>query len=78
VLVALVWLSRVPTVNPVRHAVTAAVFLGPLLSGNLTTENHWLLAAATASAAFGLSLAVVWRSIATARPLPMQTVIGAA
>jgi hypothetical protein len=77
VLVALVWLSRVPTVNPVRHAVTAAVFLG-LLSGNLTTENHWLLAAATASAAFGLSLAVVWRSIATARPLPMQTVIGAA
>jgi hypothetical protein len=78
VLVALVWLSRVPAATPLRHAIMVAVFLGPLLSGNLSTESHWLLAAATASAAFGLTLAVAWRELAAARSFSIGTVTGAA
>jgi len=74
VLVALVWLSRVPETirTPWRIALTAAVFLGPLASGNLSTQTHWMLAFLTAVAAFALSLTVAWRAA------PPRLVTGAA
>jgi alpha-1,2-mannosyltransferase len=80
VFVALVWLSQVPMrgAAPLRSAVTALVFLLPLLSGNLSTQTHWMLAAVTASAAFGLTLAIAWRSIAPPRLFQVRTVTGAA
>jgi alpha-1,2-mannosyltransferase len=64
VFVALVWLSRLWPAEPRawRVPVVAAVFLGPLLSGNLSTDQHWLMAFVTASLAFALTLAIAWRS----------------
>jgi alpha-1,2-mannosyltransferase len=80
VLVALVWLSRVPgaTASPLRNAVMVAVFLGPLLSGNLATGSHWMLAAITAFAAFGLALTIAWKIPAPSRTLSPHTVTGVA
>jgi alpha-1,2-mannosyltransferase len=65
VFVALVWLSRLrPAGSPPWWTIAmAAVFLGPLMSGNLGTEAHWMPAAITASLAFGLALAVAWREL---------------
>jgi alpha-1,2-mannosyltransferase len=64
VFVALVWLSRLWPAEPRswRIPAMAAVFLGPLLSGNLSSEQHWLMAFVTASLAFGLTLAIAWRN----------------
>jgi hypothetical protein len=81
VFVALVWLSRVAAPEGPgawRTVVTAAVFMGPLLSGNLSTDTHWLVAFATASLAFGLTLAVAWRTLGWPRLVPARAVTGAA
>ena len=68
VFVALVWLSLVPRERGAwRTAAMAAVFVGPLLSGNLSTESHWMLAAVTASLAFGLTVTVAWRNVTLPR-----------
>ena len=68
VLVSLVWLSRVRPAfgGPWVTGIAAAVYLGPLLSGNLEINAHWLVAFVTASLAFALTIAVAWRS--PARP----------
>jgi alpha-1,2-mannosyltransferase len=80
VLVALVWLSRVSTEQkaPWRVIATLAAFLLPLLSGNLATESHLMLAAVTAAIAFGLTLAVAWRAAMPARLSRRLFVTGAA
>jgi alpha-1,2-mannosyltransferase len=81
VFVALVWLSRVPASGgavPWRTAAMAAVFMGPLVSGNLSTGSQWMLAAVTAAMAFGLTLAVAWPALAISRFGPVRTVTGAA
>ena len=64
VFVALVWLSLVPAKDGAlwRVPLMAAAFLGPLLSGNLSTESHWMLAFVTAALAFGLTIAMAWRA----------------
>ena len=68
VFVALVWLSLVPRERGAwRTAAMAAVFVGPLLSGNLSTESHWMLAAVTVSLAFGLTVTVAWRNVTLPR-----------
>ncbi len=70
VLVALVWLSRVKLIGGVPAWLTAAmiaVFLGPLLSGNLTDNAHWMMAFVTASLGFAVTLAVVWRTLDASR-----------
>jgi alpha-1,2-mannosyltransferase len=79
VFVALVWLSRVPPENEgwSRRAVTTAVFLLPLLAGKLPGHAHWMFAAITASAAFGLTLAIAWRTVPP-RLFRSRSVIGAA
>ncbi len=80
VLVALVWLSRA---TPPERApgwltgVAIAVFLGPLLSGNLASNAHWLTAFFTASAAFVLTLVVAWRDRA-AMATPRRTGVSVA
>jgi alpha-1,2-mannosyltransferase len=74
VFVGLVWLTRVcpetgallatpPWARSWRPVAMAVVFLCPLLSGNLGGERHWLLAAITAAAAFGLTLTVAWPNL---------------
>jgi alpha-1,2-mannosyltransferase len=65
VFVALVWLSRARPAGagPWWTIAMAAVFLGPILSGNIGAEAHWMEAAGTASLAFGLTLAVAWRCL---------------
>jgi hypothetical protein len=81
VFVALVWLSRVPPAEGSgawRTVLTAAVFVGPLLSGNLSTETAWPVAFATASLAFGLTLAVAWRALGWPGLVPTRPVTGAA
>jgi hypothetical protein len=68
VLVALVWLSRVAPAGDTPKFLTGAavaVFLGPLLSGNLASNAHWLLAFCTASAAFALTVTIAWRDRST-------------
>jgi len=72
VFVALVWLSRAPLASGSKGlTVTAiAVFLGPLLSGNLGTNSHWLAAFVTASMAFALILAVAWRALEGLTTIP--------
>src|ERR1019366_7073866 len=80
VFVALVWLSRVTWVGGAPKWLTGiaiAVFLGPLLSGNLATRSHWLMAFMTASLAFGLTLAIAWRSLALPRWVAARPVTGA-
>jgi hypothetical protein len=80
VFVALVWLSRVMWVGGAPKWLTGiaiAVFLGPLLSGNLATRSHWLMAFMTASLAFGLTLAIAWRSLALPRWVAARPVTGA-
>jgi hypothetical protein len=79
VLVALVWLSRVPAEGASwsRNAVTAAVFLMPLLAGKLPGHGHLMFAAVTASAAFGLTLAIAWHA-APERLFRPRTVTGVA
>jgi alpha-1,2-mannosyltransferase len=79
VFVALVWLSLVPAANAGawRTRMTAAVFLGPLLSGNLLRESHLMLAFLTAASAFGLTLAIAWGALAcpksaVASPVPQK------
>ena len=72
VFLALVWLSHVwlsharSGARPSRAAAAwtvamGLVFLGPLLSGNLSTETHWLFAALTATLAFGLTVTMAAR-----------------
>ncbi len=81
VFVALLWLSRVPPAEAPgawRAAVTAVVFLAPLLAGNLSSEIPWPVAFAIASLAFGLTLAVTWRTLGWPRLAPARTVTGAA
>jgi hypothetical protein len=80
VFVALVWLTRLWPAEPRswRGPAMAAVFLGPLLSGNLSTESHWLMAFATASLAFGLTAAIAWRMLAAPRVASASAVTGAA
>jgi hypothetical protein len=76
VFVALVWLSRVAPVGGVPKWLTGAaiaVFLGPLLSGNLATNSHWLMAFLTASLAFVVTLAIAWRTL----PAPRWAITGA-
>ena len=65
VLVALVWISRVPP-RPWLGAASVAVFLGPLLAGNFGGNAHWLVAFAAAAMTFALAVAVAWRDL----PLP--------
>jgi alpha-1,2-mannosyltransferase len=80
VFLALVWISRVKFADgaPAWLTTTAVlVFLGPFLTGNLTTNAHWMAAFITASMAFALTLAVAWRTLAP-RPLPVRAVTGAA
>jgi alpha-1,2-mannosyltransferase len=70
VFVALVWLSRVAPAGGVPKWLTGtaiAVFLGPLLSGNLATNSHWLMAFLTAALAFVVTLAIAWRTLAAPR-----------
>ena len=70
VLVALVWLSRVAFAGGTPKWLTAGavvVFMGPLLSGNLATDGHWLVAFVTASLAFILTMAVAWRTLVSSR-----------
>lgn len=81
VFVALVWLSRLPPPEGSavwRTVVTAMVFMGPLLSGNLSTGTQWPVAFVTASLAFGLTLTVIWRILGWPRLVPARTVNGAA
>ena len=81
VFVALVWVSRaaLPDTAPKWLTATAvAVFLGPLLSGNLATNAHWMAAFGTATMAFALTLAVAWRTLAPPpRSEPARAVSGA-
>jgi hypothetical protein len=70
VLVALVWLSRMKFADGTPKWLTAGsivVFLGPLLSGNLSTNGHWPVAFVTASLGFLLTIAVVWRMLVSPR-----------
>ena len=53
VFAALVWLSKSPN-RPI--VLMTAVFLGPLLSGNLSIDGGLMVAAITAAAAFALAL----------------------
>jgi hypothetical protein len=79
VFVALVWLSRARLAGGAGNWLTGtavAVFLGPLLSGNLVTNTHWMVAFITASMAFALTLAVAWRTLAPPRAVPMRAVTG--
>ncbi len=74
VLVALVWLTRVRRPDWVADgrplwwtAGMIAVFMGPLFSGNLSSETHWTFAALTAMGAFALTLTAVWRPVFSPR-----------
>jgi hypothetical protein len=71
VFVALVWLSRVPRMGW-RTLAMAAAFLGPLLSGNIFGDTHVPVAFATASLAFGLTVALAWREMGMPRLLPAR------
>jgi alpha-1,2-mannosyltransferase len=79
VFVALVWLSCLWPAEPRswRVPATAAVFLGPLLSGNLSAQSIWPWAFATASLAFTLTAAIAWRVLAAPRLAPEPAVIAA-
>jgi hypothetical protein len=78
VFVALVWLSRAEGATGWRRSLMAAVFLGPLLSGNLSTESHWMVAFVVAALAFGVSIAVAWRAPSVPRFVSARAVTGAA
>jgi alpha-1,2-mannosyltransferase len=79
VLVALIWISRVPSTDGSTWltAASVAVFLGPILSGNLAANSHWLVAFISASMAFGLALAVAWRTPVSPLLPPGRAVTGA-
>jgi alpha-1,2-mannosyltransferase len=79
VFVALVWLTRVPPMGGAgswRTAAMAAVFVGPLLSGNLSAGSHWLVAFVTASLAFGLTVTIAWRTLDWRRFVPRRVAAG--
>jgi alpha-1,2-mannosyltransferase len=81
VFVALVWLSLVPRAavpGAWRTVLTGAVFMGPLLSGNLSTDIRWLQAFVTASLCLGLAIAVAWRVLGWPRLMPSRIATGAA
>ena len=67
VFLALVWLTRLKSSGGALWTVAMGLaFLGPLLSGNLSTDRHWVLAALTAGLAFGLTVTMALH--ARARP----------
>jgi hypothetical protein len=76
VFVALVWLSRVPRAEGApggwRTLAMAAAFLGPLLSGNVFGDTHVPVAFATASLAFGLTVALAWSEMGMPRLVPAR------
>jgi hypothetical protein len=75
VFVALVWISLVPPAREyreIRMAAMAVVFLGPMMSGNLSTGVPLLAAAITATLAFVLSLAVAWQVKLSRQGLPAR------
>lgn len=79
VLVALIWLSAAARVVRTPNWLTGVavlVFVGPLLSGNLATNSHWVLAFCTASGAFALTLAIAWRSMTSPRGESTRSVSG--
>jgi hypothetical protein len=81
VFVALVWLSRLQPISdasPKRTLAMAAVFLGPLLSGNLATGVPLMAASITATLAFGLTVAIVLPSLKLPRFLTAAHVTGEA
>ena len=75
VLVALVWLNQLTSSRASWETpLLAAVFLGPLLSGNLSTGTHWVIAAVTAAGAFALVLANVARTGVLGWSVPVPVV----
>jgi hypothetical protein len=81
VFVALVWISRATPQQAAPRWLTGtatAVFLGPLLSGNLTVHSHLMVAFGTASMAFALTLAIAWRVLVSPRFAPVPVVTGVA
>jgi hypothetical protein len=76
VLVALVWIGRVRLAGGFPRwlaPVSAIVFAGPLLSGNLGGNAHWMVAFAVASVAFVLTLSVAWRALGKGAAWPRAT-----
>jgi alpha-1,2-mannosyltransferase len=81
VFVALVWISRVTIMGGTPRWLTlaaAAVFMGPLLSGKLLVNSHWLVACAVASTSFALVLAVAWQARRPEQEQAMRALIGTA
>jgi len=81
VFVALVWLSLLHPMrdaSPWRTLAMAAVFMGPLLSGNLATGAPLMAASMTAAMAFALTLAVALPTLKLPRLAASAEVTGGA